>query len=100
MRKLLPALFLLGSSVPAAAIDFSVDGFADLRMISPSDQRSWVDGGLGKTRFGSENDSPTVNGEINAEANLQILPGLLVTGLARIEPTQKTVIDFLDKHVK
>jgi hypothetical protein len=100
MKKLLPALLLLGSCGPAAAIDFSVGGFADLRLISPSEQRSWVDGGLGKTRFGDEVSSPGMSGEIDAEATLQILPGLLVTGLARIEATQKTVIDFLEAYAR
>jgi hypothetical protein len=100
MKKLLSAVFLLGSCAPATAIDFSVDGFGDLRLISPSDQRSWVDGGLGKTRFGSEYGSPATSGEIDAEANLQLLPELLLTGLARIAPTQKTFVDFLEAYAR
>ncbi len=100
MKKSLSVLLLLGSCMPAAAVDFNVDGLLDLRLISPSDQRSWVDGGLGKTRFGSENDSPTMNGELFIQPTLQIVPELLVTGLARIEPTQKVVVDWLEAYAR
>ena len=37
----------------AAAQDFSAHGYVDCRLIVRADERSWADGGLGKTRFGN-----------------------------------------------
>jgi len=98
MKTLLPLLVLLGSVAPAAAIEFSFEGYADFRVLAPSEERSWVDGGLGKTRFGSEYGSPAVHGEAVGEATVQIVPGLQFTGVARIEPTQKVAVDFLEAY--
>lgn len=37
----------------AAAADVDLHGYLDCRMIVPASERSWTEGGLGKTRFGS-----------------------------------------------
>jgi len=58
MRKLLTALFLIGSCSPALAVDFHFDGYADLRLIVPSNQESWQSGLLGKLRYGAEDNKP------------------------------------------
>ena len=36
----------------ASAQDFQLHGFLDLRVVDAPGERSWVDGGLGKTRYG------------------------------------------------
>ncbi|MGN6519955.1 MAG: hypothetical protein ACTHK2_11090 [Dokdonella sp.] len=36
----------------ARAADLDVHGYLDCRLVARADERSWVDGGLGKTRFG------------------------------------------------
>src|SRR2546423_7935096 len=43
----------------AGAVDFDIQGYADFRLVAPSNQVSWMDGGLGKLRFGAENARPT-----------------------------------------
>ncbi len=42
----------LATGVNAAAIQF--EGFADARLIAPSAQDTYLDGGLGKLRYGEE----------------------------------------------
>ena len=56
---------LFGSAAPAAAADwdtlaarFGVEGYADFRLVMPSDQQSWIDRGLGKTRYGDPDQEP------------------------------------------
>jgi hypothetical protein len=100
LRKLLPALLLLVGIGPASAVDFHFDGYADLRLILPSGERSWVDGGLGKTRFGNEYSSPDVTGELTGQGTIQLLPSLMVTAVGRIEPTQKTAFDVIEGYIR
>lgn len=57
------ALFLT-TGVSAAAIQF--EGFADVRLIAPPAQDAYLDGGLGKLRFG-EDDANIKLGNITAE---------------------------------
>jgi hypothetical protein len=40
------------SAVAADSIALELHGYGDYRLVAPSAERSWVSGGLGKTRFG------------------------------------------------
>lgn len=100
MKKLLCATALLGSCIPAGAVEFSFDGYADLRILAPSDERSWVDGGLGKTRFGDEHNSPDMHVEAAGAMTVELFPELIGTAVMRIEPTQKVFADFLEAYVR
>jgi hypothetical protein len=42
------------------AAEYSVHGFGDVRLIAPPSTRSYLDGGLGKLRFGEDDPSPTL----------------------------------------
>ena len=44
----------------AAALDFSFEGYVDLRLVVPAGEKSWLDGGLGKFRFGAGQPSPNL----------------------------------------
>ena len=55
-RKRCALLLFACVALPAHAQSLSVHGFADLRLVAPSDQRSWIDGGLGKTRYGDDSN--------------------------------------------
>jgi hypothetical protein len=44
----------------ANAAEYSVHGFGDVRVIAPPSTRSYLDGGLGKLRFGEDDPSPTL----------------------------------------
>jgi len=101
MRKLLTALFLLGSSSPALAVDFHFDGYADLRLIVPSNQESWQNGMLGKLRYGAEDNKPEARlAEAVGQAVALITPELMGLAVIRIEPEQRTFFDFLEAYLR
>ncbi|MBL6937410.1 MAG: hypothetical protein ISS15_00085 [Alphaproteobacteria bacterium] len=58
------ASILLATGASAAAIQF--EGFADVRLVAPSAQHTYLDGGLGKLRYG-EDDANLKSGNIVAE---------------------------------
>src|SRR6476646_1572801 len=101
MRKLLTALFLLGFPSHALAVDFHFDGYADLRLIVPSNQESWQDGMLGKLRYGAEDNKPEARlAEAVGQAVALITPQLMALAVVRIEPEQRTFADFLEAYAR
>ena len=85
----------------AWAVDFTVDGYADLRMVVPSNQVSWQDGGLGKLRFGAEDGSPDFTfAEAAAELSALITPELIGVASVRIAPKQYTALDLLEGYLR
>jgi len=101
MRKFLTALLLLGFSSPALAAEFHFDGYADLRLIVPSDQVSWQNGGLGKLRYGAEDNRPELRlAEAVGQGVVLITPELMGLAVARIEPEQRTFFDLIEAFVR
>ena len=101
MRKLLATVLLIGSSSPAMAVDFHFDGYADFRLIVPSNQESWQDGQLGKLRYGAEDNRPELRiAEAVGQAVVLITPELMGLAVARIEPEQRTFFDLLEAYVR
>jgi hypothetical protein len=103
MRKglLVAALLVLGSNSPAEAVEFGFDGYADLRAIFPSNQVGWLDGGLGKLRYGSEQSSPEFRiAEVVGQGVAQITPGLMAMAVVRYAPEQRTFFDVVEAFVR
>lgn len=74
MNKRLPILctaLLLVTGVSRAA-DFHVAGYGDVRLVVPPATDAYLDGGLGKLRFGEDDANPGFKlGDLVAEATLQ-----------------------------
>src|SRR2546430_2543546 len=70
---------------------FSLDGFADFSLVRPSDQRDWLEGGLGKTRFGSDASAGAKVQLTEVAADVRLKPDndLLAFASLRYEPKQK-----------
>jgi hypothetical protein len=87
---------------PAAAQEISYNGLADLRLVAPSNQRSWMNGGLGKLRFnGGEDSNPNAHiGEISADGRAQLTPEFAMLGTLRYTPEQRTTIDFTEAYAR
>jgi hypothetical protein len=103
MRKLLALLMLMasGSAATAAPIEFHFDGYADFRMIVPSDHESWMAGELGKLRYGANNTSPDFRfAELVGQGVALITPEIMVMGVVRIEPEQVTFLDVLEGFIR
>ena len=66
------ALLVLGGGLAVTGVsraaEYSVHGFGDVRLIAPPSTPSYLDGGLGKLRFGEDDPSPTLKlGDVVAE---------------------------------
>ncbi len=81
-------------------MDISFAGYVDLRLIVPAGEKSWLDGGLGKFRFGAGQPSPDLRlTEAVGEATLAIRDDLHAVTTLRLEPEQRTGIDILESYV-
>src|SRR4051812_48620014 len=101
MRKIFAAIVALGIGSPAEAVEFHFDGYADLRLIVPSDQKSWQDGFLGKLRYGAEDNKPELRvAEAVGQAVVLLAPELTALAVVRIEPEQRTFFDVLEAYVR
>ena len=101
MRRSLAALLAVGVWSPAHAVDFHFDGYADLRLIVPSNQVSWQDGLLGKLRYGAEDNKPELRvAEAVGQGVALITPELTALAVVRVEPEQRTFFDFLEAYVR
>jgi hypothetical protein len=102
MRKTLAtALSFLSLASPAVAQEFHFDGYADVRLIVPSNQESWQDGLFGKLRYGAEDNKPEFRlAEAVGQGVVLITPELMALAAVRIEPEQRTFFDFLEAYVR
>jgi hypothetical protein len=97
---LLAAAFILAPGA-AQAVDFNVAGYADFRLIAPSDQISWRDGGLGKLRYGAENAKPDFEfAEAVVDGSAVIFPELLAVATARVAMKQHSAVDLLEGYLR
>jgi hypothetical protein len=106
MRYLPPLLLLLLAHIPAHAmdsgidgIDAGIDGYADIRLVTPTGERSWLEGGLGKLRYG-EGDANFQFAELAAQGHVLITPELSAVVLLRVSPYQRTPVDVLESYVR
>jgi hypothetical protein len=99
MRKLLPFLFCALTAPTSAQIDYGASGYIDLRLVSPAEETSWLQGGLGKTRYGKGDSNFQFAGAVG-QAYLLFTPEILVVAVLRIEPQQRTFVDVLESYVR
>ncbi|MFZ1989710.1 MAG: hypothetical protein WAW96_08050 [Alphaproteobacteria bacterium] len=100
MRNTLIALLLL---IPASAgaVEFKLDGYGDIRFVIPPSEKSYLDGGLGKFRFGSDNGSSRLEWtELLGRATARFTPGLTAVVVARIAPDQTKTLDLLESYIR
>lgn len=100
MRGGLPLLavpLLVLSFAQAEALDVIFSGYLDARLIAPTGQQSWVEGGQGKFRFGGgDGNARFVEGV--GEVNATLLDGLSAHVTARAEPTDSSGVDLLEAY--
>jgi hypothetical protein len=100
LRAIAVASLMLAPNA-AWAEDLHFDGYVDLRLISPSDEGSWGEGGLGKLRFDESDDGVRARiGEAVVEGKWQIDSDILAIVSLRYEEDQRTPIDALEAYVR
>ncbi len=95
-------LFLVLAPCAASAADFRFDGYVDLRVIKPSNERAWSEGGLGKLRFDAMDDRD-INariGEAVLQGQVQIGSDLMAFASLRYEQDQRSPIDVLEAYLR
>lgn len=94
------ALLLCALSSPAAAqIDYGAGGYIDLRLVLPSDETAWLQGGLAKTRYGEGDSNFQFAGAVG-QGYLQLTPEIYAEAVLRIEPEQRTFVDVLEGYIR
>lgn len=77
--------------------DLAITGYGDVRAVIAPDPQSWLDGGLGKFRYGGKQKFGT---EGVAQADLTLDDGLHAVGLFRAEPETRSVVDALEIYLR
>jgi hypothetical protein len=92
-------LVLLFVALPARAVDVTFDGLADFRLVAPAGERSWINGGLGKLRYG-EGDSNLQFGDAYGQATVLFTPEIMAVGVVRADDTQKDFVLPMEAYVR
>jgi len=81
----------------SAASEFRFTGFGDVRLVIPPATDSYLDGGLGKLRFGADDASPAVKvGDFIGEGSAQFDEAWLVQVDAKVSPQYGAAVDLLE----
>ena len=98
---LLAMLFAVFVTAPAQALDISDDltisGYADLRGVAPTNQASWLEGGLGKFRYGGKQYGGA-EGVLQAELKMGDL--FHAVTVLRAEPETRSGVDALETYLR
>jgi hypothetical protein len=78
-----------------------IEGYADVRVVLPSDQSSWMDGGFGKLRYGDADQEPQLKiGEIFAEGHINFTGELMALGALRYTPEQDDLLGSTEAYLR
>ena len=98
-RIALAMLACAGATRIVAATDFSAHGYVDCRLISRASERSWADGGFGKTRFGDGGFSAAcVQADLTVTA--QLTPALVALADVQYQTTDKNAFSALEAYLR
>lgn len=87
------------AAVPASALDFAFDGYADFRLILPGGERAWLDGGLGKLRYGAGDANLQFAAGV-AQGVVFFTPELVAVAALRADPSQSTFVMPLEGYLR
>ena len=99
MARLAMLLVCIVAMLPAHAQDFQLHGYADLRLVAAADEVSFTRGGLGKTRYGGNNDGAHFAGGA-LTASWQITPALLGVADLRYQPPDHSTTSLIEAFMR
>ena len=102
MRRFLAAAALaLCCVLPTGAVDFQFHALADARLVFAPNDDGYLDGGLGKLRYGEDDGHPRAHlGHAIGEGRAQILPELMATATTRLDPDYGPGLDLLEAYLR
>jgi hypothetical protein len=77
--------------------DLTITGYGDLRVVAPTDQAGWLQGGQGKFRYGG---GQNIDGEGVAQAELRLDDQFHAVTVLRAEPQTPGVVDALETYLR
>ena len=96
MAGLVLALSIVAGTSAARAMDFTLQAYADFRLVAPPKETTWLNGGLSKFRYGG---GPTARfAEAVAQGDLSLDDDLDVVAVVRAEPETRSVVDALEAY--
>jgi len=98
-RGFLAIFVLVLAAAPASALEFEYDGFTDFRLVAPDGERSWLDGGLGKLRYG-EGDSNFQFAGAAGQGAVLFTPEFMAVGVLRADPSQSTFVMPMEAYLR
>ncbi|MGE0407792.1 MAG: hypothetical protein AB7P23_00865 [Amphiplicatus sp.] len=102
-RALFPLLAAIAAaSAPAVAQSFSAHGLAQARLVAPSGERSYLDGGFGKLRYGEPGarDIDAQASDLFLEGRAQLTPALFATATLKHDPEQIEAVDIVEGYLR
>lgn len=95
-------LLLTGEFVAAQAAELSLHGMATARVVAPSDEVSWHDGGFGRLRYGAEDfqsfGAPPL--DLHIEPHFRLTPSLSGMLSLKFDPEQDRAIDLVEGYAQ
>src|SRR5579871_1227468 len=82
----------------AAAQDFQLHGFVDLRLVGAADEVSWTHGGLGKARYGDGDGARFGAAALNAV--WQVAPAWLLFADVRVQPQAHAGVGLVEAFAR
>jgi hypothetical protein len=89
---------LVTPTLPARALEFDISGYGDARLVASPKMTSWLNGGLGKFRYGG-NEGNFRFGEAVAQGDLKFDDTVSAIAVVRAEPEQRSGVDALEAYV-
>jgi len=84
----------------ALAQDFEFHGYVDFRAVSPANETSWTDGGLGKSRFGDGNGLEGRFGGAALSATWHFASEWVAVADAQVQSEAHPQVDLLDAYLR
>jgi hypothetical protein len=97
--RALASLSLALVPLGACAQEFAVHGFAEARLVAGADDASWIQGGLGKSRYGDESGSARF-GAAALVATWQFAPEWLALADVRAQPDNGAALALTEAWVR
>src|ERR1700749_1779160 len=87
---------VFGVASPAAALDFDVSGYGDFRAVSQPGMTDWLQGGLGKFRYGGGDSHLHAQGLV--QGDLKLDDDFSVISVIRADQEEAGGVDLLESY--